>query len=348
VTADERGAVLEAARLLLDRMGISPSELVLAAAGVRAGVPTVAEYVPVVAAAVAPGSQRLYGTYWRKGVEAFGSRRLDEVSATEIETVMRQVRATALVRRNSRGGISAGEHFVAAMRCLYKRAVADGLIADGANPAARVAKPGRLASSRIALNDDRLAELFDAAAVSGNDPELDLLILRFHLETACRRGGLLALRPMDLDVQQCLVLLREKGGTHRQQPVSPTLMHYLQHHATERGAEPGERLVRYRSGRPVSRRRYDHLWLRLGKTLPWVVTQQVSAHWLRHTALTWVERVFGYGVALAYAGHAETPNDAGTTARYVKASLEEVATALAALTGEPHPLALRDADDTES
>jgi hypothetical protein len=30
----------------------------------------------------------------------------------------------------------------------------------------------------------------------------------------------------------------------------------------------------------------------------------------------------------------------GTTARYVKASLEEVATALAALTGEAHPLAL--------
>jgi len=34
------------------------------------------------------------------------------------------------------------------------------------------------------------------------------------------------------------------------------------------------------------------------------------------------------------------PNDAGTTARYFKATLEEVATALAALTGEPHPLAL--------
>ena len=38
-------------------------------------------------------------------------------------------------------------------------------------------------------------------------------------------------------------------------------------------------------------------WFRLGKVLPWVVTQQVFAYWLRHTALTWVERVFGYGVA---------------------------------------------------
>lgn len=98
--------------------------------------------------------------------------------------------------------------------------------------------------------------------------------------------------------------------------------------------------MRYRSGRPVNARRHDHLWLRLGKTLPWVTTQQVSAHWLRHTALTWVERVFGYGVALAYAGHPEAPNDAGTTARYTKATPEEVATALAALTGEPNTLAL--------
>jgi hypothetical protein len=41
---------------------------------------------------------------------------------------------------------------------------------------------------------------------------------------ACRRGGALALRPRNLDPDQCLVLLREKGETVRWQPVSPTLM----------------------------------------------------------------------------------------------------------------------------
>jgi integrase/recombinase XerC len=48
--------------------------------------------------------------------------------------------------------------------------------------------------------------------------------LRLHTETACRRGGALALRPADLDPDQCLILLREKGETVRWQPVSPTLM----------------------------------------------------------------------------------------------------------------------------
>lgn len=53
----------------------------------------------------------------------------------------------------------------------------------------------------------------------------------------------------------------------------------------------------------------------------------------------WVERNFGYAVARAYAGHNDRGNDAGSTATYVRADLQEVAAALSALTGEPHPLA---------
>jgi len=35
----------------------------------------------------------------------------------------------------------------------------------------------------------RLAEINHAAAATGDDPELDTLLLRLHTETACRRGG---------------------------------------------------------------------------------------------------------------------------------------------------------------
>ncbi len=44
-------------------------------------------------------------------------------------------------------------------------------------------------------------------------------------------------------------------------------------------------------------------------------------------------------MARAYAGHTDGGSDTGATATYVHASLAEVAAALAALTGEPHPLA---------
>ena len=56
--------------------------------------------------------------------------------------------------------------------------------------------------------------------------------------------------------------------------------------------------------------------------------------------MTWVERNFGFAIAHAYAGHTDGAGDTGgATSTYVRATLAEVATALAALTGEPHPLA---------
>jgi integrase len=330
-------AELDAARVVLARMGISPIDLINANP-IPTVVPTFAEYVPVVSAAVPSGSRRAYGSYWKKVVEQWGDRRLDEPTPSEIQGQSEHMRANVVVRRNSRGGRSAAENYVAAMRCLYNHAVADGYIAEADNPARKVAKPRRLPSTRRAVPDQRLAEVFHVASTTGDDPQLDSLILRLHTETACRRGGALGIRPIDLDPDQCLIRLHEKGDTVRWQPVSPTLMEHLQRHVGERGAPATGRLLRYDDGRPITHRRYDYLWSRIGKHLAWVATQQISTHWLRHTTLTWVERNFGFAVARAFAGHADSTNDA-TTITYVRATVHEVAAALAALTGEHHPVA---------
>ncbi len=281
-------AVVEAALVLLERMGLTPADLT-AVPPPRKPVPTFAAYVPVVSAAVSDGTRRAYGSYWNRVVEHWGDRRLDEPAPSEIRQLMAYVKTHVVARRNTRGGRSAQEHLVAALRCLYQRAVDDGLIAETDNPARKVAKPRRLPSTRRAVPDTRLTEINEAAARTGDDPELDTLLLRLHTETACRRGGALALRPDDLDPDQCLILLREKGETVRWQPVSPTLMSRLVQHGQQRPAPPDGPLLRYADGRPVTSHRYDHLWIRLGRHLPWVRTQQVSMHWIRHTTLTWVE-----------------------------------------------------------
>ena len=330
-------AELDAARLLLARMGISPAEL-LQDTPARPPAPTFAEYVPVVARTVSDASRRAYNSYWKKTVEQWGERRLDEPTPSEVKELGEYVRANVVVRRNARGGRSAVENFITALRCLYNQAVADGLISEADNPARKVSKPRRVKSTRRAVPDARLAQINQVAATTGNDPALDTLLLRLHIETACRRGGALALRPVDLDPDQCLILLREKGETQRWQPVSPTLMAHLQQHARDRHAPSGGQLFRYPSGRPITYRRYDHLWERIGLHLPWVATQQISTHWLRHTTLTWVERNFSYATARAYAGHTDGDN-AATTTTYVRADIHEIAAALAVLTGEPHPLA---------
>ena len=166
---------------------------------------------------------------------------------------MTYVKTHAVARRNARGGRSAAEHLVAALRCLYKRAEDDGLITEADNPARKVAKPRRLPSTRRAVPDTRLAQINEAAATTGDDPELDTLLLRLHTETACRRGGALALRPADLDREQCLVLLREKGETVRWQPVSPTLMARLAEHGRAAACPAG------RAAAEVPRRAAGHL-----------------------------------------------------------------------------------------
>ncbi|MDX2973265.1 hypothetical protein, partial [Kribbella solani] len=136
----------------------------------------------------------------------------------------------------------------------------------------------------------------------------------------------------------CLIRLKEKGETIRWQPVSPTLMTHLNHHAQTRAAQPHQQLLRTTNQKPITNHRYQYLWERIGKHLPYVATQQITTHWLRHTTLTWVERNYGYATARAYAGHNNTTGKTGTTATYVRANLHEIATALTTLTGEQHPL----------
>jgi len=118
VPAASQQAAVEAALVLLERMGLSPADLV-AAPRERATVPTFAEYVPVVSAAVSAGTRRAYGSYWNRIVEHWGGRRLDEPTPSEIRQLMTWVKTHVVARRNARGGRSAQEHLIAALRCLY-------------------------------------------------------------------------------------------------------------------------------------------------------------------------------------------------------------------------------------
>ena len=63
--------VVEAALVLLERMGLSPADLT-AVPQARKPVPTFAEYVPVVSAAVSAGTRRAYGSYWNRITRAVG------------------------------------------------------------------------------------------------------------------------------------------------------------------------------------------------------------------------------------------------------------------------------------
>jgi hypothetical protein len=181
---------IAAAHLLLDQLGVTLDDLHHAAdtdsIDLTSSVPTLAGYLPRVIATAGPGANRTYGNYWRGMLAAWGDRRLDQITASDIEALQHAAAATATSRRNSRHGRHAGEHVIAAARAIYTRAIADNLIAPGASPAHRVTKPRRLPSTRRALTAHELDEINIAARTSGNDVFLDALTARLCAAVAQR------------------------------------------------------------------------------------------------------------------------------------------------------------------
>lgn len=196
--------------------------------------PTVREWLETVEAASSPDTRRTYKRYWNLLVEEHGDLRLDKVRTTRLKATAKLARAKAEQRKNSRDGHSAEEHFVSAARCLFNHAAEDGLIEK--SPAEKLPKPSRLESRRGALTRDQVAEIWQVVTTTGNDRELDALIVRCLLESGARKGGLLKLRLQDLDFTTQCIRLREKNNTQRWQPVSRTLMDALADLATQRGA----------------------------------------------------------------------------------------------------------------
>lgn len=300
-------------------------------------VPTVAEFVATMDTVFGAATARTYRPYWRLAVTHLGDRHLHQITIDDLAAVVTAAAARAQRARPASTGRASRETCVAALRALFARAAAAGLVSR--NPAAGLAKPRRARSRRRALDDDELSQLVDAVCSTSRDPGLDILLVRFHLESAARRQGALGLRLRDLDAHRSTVWLAEKGDRDRdrEQPISPSLTRLLADHATSRGAGgPDDAVLRTRDGRPISARRYDTVFGRARDALGWSERTPVSAHVLRHTAITSVGRLAGYPVAQAFAGHAPP----SVTGRYLHATLADVAGAVAALTGERHPLAM--------
>src|SRR5690348_7450097 len=126
-------AELDAARLLLARLGLSARDLLQDVPN-RPPAPTFAEYIPVVSAAVSAGTRRVYGSYWNRVLEQWGMRRLDEPTPSEVKQLAEHVRTHVVARRNARGGRSAAEHLIAALRWLNNHAIADGHLSEADSP----------------------------------------------------------------------------------------------------------------------------------------------------------------------------------------------------------------------
>lgn len=261
------------------------------------------------------------------------------MTSDHVAEVAYEAARRARARRAGSDGRASRESTIAAVRAIFTRAHKAGVVPS--NPALLIDKPRRLDSRRRALSQAELDDVWAAVAATTKDPDLDLLLLRFHLESGARRMGAINLRIRDLDHARQTLWLREKFGAEHEQPVSASLLSAITDLATSRGAvRPDDHalvLDRPRNGMlvGVSDRTYDRIFTRAQAVVPWSERTPLTAHVLRHTVITAVERVAGYAVAARFAGH--TPGS--VTGTYTKADIVEVAVAVAQLTGEPHPFA---------
>jgi hypothetical protein len=88
---------------------------------------------------------------------------------------------------------------------------------------------------------------------------------------------------------------------------------------------------------PGARRTYESYWRRITAAWGDQRLDQITPSWIEvllQQSTTGVRR----RNARAYAGHTDTAT--GSTATYIRGQLHGIATALAALTREPHPLAV--------
>jgi integrase len=282
-------------------------------------------------------------------------------------------------------GRSAMEHLRNATSYLYRNALAVRLPGVTVNVALQLRLPQRPDAEARAYEPHQLEELWNTVFTSGSDdPELDMLLVWYILETGSRRGGSLKLTIGDLLVDARRIRLYEKEGTGGELPISLRLLVALLGHALERGdvvavTAPGlephdvtvedvlggrarlradqpvfyyrrwrvrgrrERVVaadgtvtqpfvpeldadgnEIREPHPLTRKRFETLWARLKRDLPWLDEIHGGPHDLRRTAATYIERAWGYAIAKGFLRQKmKDPSGA-----YIKAKDAELARAM--------------------
>lgn len=300
---------------------------------------------------------RAYNTHWKQIERALGDKMIHTITAIEITAVVKEAALRAIedskIRRAKKeaigivttpsNGSRAHNMCMDAFRAIWSKAIEAGAVKK--DPMQSIKRQRINKSPRHGLSIYQIDELFNLASTGGTDPLLDHTLLWTLSEAACRRGGIIHLMLGDINRERQTIRLFEKGDTVFHQPITLALTERLLALADQRGStKPSDPVFRQlptarsRSFRPVTGKVFDELFARLKSQVSWSKEVDVSAHWLRHTTLTWVERSFGGAVAQKYARH----QGGNVTAGYTESDVAEVAHALEVLTNTLHPLAQAD------
>lgn len=272
-----------------------------------------------------------------------------------------KVRVARGLKEKPTSGQGGRENAVTAYRRLFRGLVEDGIWDK--NPAEHVHKGRRDDAQRRSMHDWEIDQYIEVLVTGGDDPELDLLLGWFALETGARQGGTISLRLSRIKPATQMIELFEKGKKLADQPVSAELIEALLAHAAARGGPacdptsatydpqspvfyfgnpkrsrkkgPDGRLVPSDGPAPLTGRRFDTLYRRIQLSLPWANEVRFTNHGVRRTGASIIERIAGNETARLFLRHGSRT----TTQTYTQATLERLVEAVSVMTGSAHPLA---------
>lgn len=305
------------------------------------------------------GTIRTYRTWNRRLVDRYPDADPRRVTAGDLTDLIAHhvVEARRRTGGNRRTGLCAQEHAVHAYRHMWNYFVQKGWAYE--NVAMQLTKPPRPESRRRDIRPEEAVLLRHLAVSTSRDPLLDEVTLTTPERLGLRSVELRRLRLCDLDLHQCLVVVRGKLDKERTMPLPPRLAELLTRYVEDRrpagmtleawlASEETflRRLPTVRSplGRPSGRRRIEELWVRLRELAPEVFARgDISPHSYRHAVGTFVDQNYDRAVTRAILGHTSKNS---VTDVYVHVALQRRAAALCAyeehvLAAEPSPGPIR-------
>lgn len=245
-------------------------------------------------------------------------------------------------------GGHAVEHVACAMAWAYGVLRSSNVLDADLDPLSTFTVPPRDASNRRENTDEELLDLYEALQLHSSDPELAMLLFRYHLWTANRPVAAVNQKLGDVDLEKCTMTSVTKYGRTLTVPAPRQLIEDCLALAARRGSTaPDDPMFRSknkaRSHDGLAALSYNFYYRQMARpvqlNVPWAATERWSVYWLRHTAKARVQQIGGVDTAIALLGH----RDRHTIEAYGKAPISKVAWAVSIMTGHPHPLAVEPA-----
>lgn len=139
---------VDTARAVLAHLGLTPHDLL----ELPSNAPTFACAVPKLRPTLTTRTLSTYNTHLRNLETLWAERPLDEPTTAELTQLAEHAQTHSRTQRGTRNGASAREHFVSAVRCLYRYAEHNKWIHPHNNPARTLTIPARTPSHRNTFN----------------------------------------------------------------------------------------------------------------------------------------------------------------------------------------------------